>query len=530
MQDTRPDTYDLIIAGGTLVDGSGGPPVSADVGVQGDTIAAIGDLSDAHASHRLSAEDQVVSPGFIDIHTHTDVTILAVPGMESSLYQGVTTQLGGNCGLCVGMTLDNEVFGIERRLVPSATPFSWSTLDEYLRRVAGEGISGNFGVLAGHGTLRKRVIGREGRAPTTAELADMRAVLAEAMEEGAFGLSTGLEYPPGRFSETEELIEVSRELTRFGGFYASHLRDEADGLLDAVSEAIRIGREADVPVQLSHHKAEGRRNWGRVADSLALVDSARAAGQDVSCDVYPYTSFMTGLAVRILPGWAQEGSMADMAARFEVEETRSQILEEIRANGPDWDLILIAVCPGNRAYQGLTVAALAQQKGMAPEELVLDLLSHQKGMIAAINFQMAEEDVETVLRRDYVSVGSDGAAASPTGPMRHDKPHPRTYGTFPRVLGRYVRERGVLSLEEAVRRMTLLPASRIGLKDRGLLREGYKADLVVFDPATVDDSATYEEPHQFPTGIGTVVVNGQMVIRDGAHTGARPGTVLRRGS
>jgi len=521
--------YDLIFECGTVIDGTGSPGFKADVGVVADTIAAVGDLSQERAARRINASGLMVCPGFIDIHTHTDITALANPLMDSTIHQGITTQLAGNCGLCVGMALDEPRFALERRLSRGTRRFSWSSLSEYLDCVQDQGIATNFAVLAGHNTVRKRVMNMEPRAPTSDELDAMKALVAEAMDEGAFGLSTGLEYTPGRFAELPELVELARVAAEKGGFYATHLRSEADGLLDSVAEALAIGREAGIPVQLSHHKAEARRNWGMVDRSLAMVDRACAEGLDVALDQYPYTAFMTGMWLRVLPEWAQKGEADEMIARLADPEERRRVLEGIRARNVDWDLLQIAVARGHRELQGRTVAEIAKERNADPAETALDILIAERGMASVISFDMSEEDVRKVMRHPLTAIGSDGVSTTSYGRLGEDRPHPRSYGTFPRVLGRYVRELGLLSWEDAVRKMTSLPASRIGLERRGVLAKGNVADLVAFDPDTVIDVATYSEPHRFPAGIQYVVVAGTVVIDDGIHTGARPGRVLRRG-
>lgn len=521
-------TYDLILTGGRVIDGAGAPAWAADVAVRGGFIAAVGNLAAADAARRIDCTGRFVAPGFIDLHTHSDVSVLSNPRMESSVHQGVTTELAGNCGLCVGLATSGPEFGLEKRLAASKRNFDWHDFEGFLNAVGREGCAANFALLAGHGTLRRRVMGGGNRPPAPAEMADMRALLRDCLDAGAFGLSTGLEYPPGKFADTEELIELSREMRGTGAFYTSHLRDEADRLLEAVAEALRVGTEAGVPVELSHHKAEGKRNWGRVTASLAMVDRARAQGLDATCDLYPYPAFMTGLAIRILPPWAQEGTPAQMARQLADPEVRAKALLEIEQAHNDWDLYTIAICRGDRALQGRTVAEAAAAAGQPPAEWTLDLLIREEGFLAAIFHLMDEADVVRVLRWPHSAIGSDAATTAPDGPMGGDQPHPRAYGTFPRVLGRYVRELGVLSWEEAVRRMTSLPAARLRLADRGVIRPGARADLVAFDPETVIDRATYADPHQFPTGIETVIVNGVSVILGGAHTGALPGQVLHR--
>jgi N-acyl-D-amino-acid deacylase len=524
-----PRVFDLILHSAILIDGSGEPARTQglDVGIRGDRIEAIGDLSAAEARRRIDLNGLALSPGFIDLHTHSDVSILQSPRMESSVSQGVTLEVAGNCGLFVGLTLPEKGFELERRLSHNSGGLDWKTPAEFMSRVEENGCAANMMFLAGHGTLRKRVMGMENREPTPAEIAAMQDLLRETMRQGAAGISSGLEYTPSRYATTEELIEVSKAAAEFGGFYATHMRDEAAGLINSVEESIRIGREAGIAVQISHHKAEGKPNWGRVKESLALMDAARAEGLDVLCDQYPYTAFMTGLSIRVLPSWAQEGTPEEVAERLRRPEIEEKVVDALKAANPDWDLLQIAIAHKDRAMQGRTVASLAAERGMDPALFAVRLLAEEKGMVACIAFQMSEEDVKTVMRHPCTAIGSDAAATSPEGERGRDKIHPRAYGSFPRVLGLYSREEGVFPLEEAVRRMTSLPARRLRLKDRGVLREGSYADLVAFNPATVRDTATYAEPHSYPQGIDYVFVNGEPVIEKGRHTQRLPGRVLR---
>lgn len=518
--------YDLLITGGTVIDGTGKPGYRADIAITQGKIQAVGDLAGYPSREHIDARGLVISPGFIDIHTHSDVTVLVNPALESSVLQGVTTELAGNCGLCVGQVPPGGGFRFERRIAAHIREFNWNSLKEFLQRIAEQGIAANFALLAGHGTMRRRVMGNVNRPPDAGELREMQKLVEKAMEEGAFGLSTGLEYPPGRFADTEEIIALAQVAAEKGGFYATHLRDEGDHLLEAVEEALVIGEKARIRVQLSHHKAEGRKNWGKVRQSLRRIEEARKRGVDVACDQYPYTAFMTGLSIKILPSWALEGTSEEIVERLKHPETRRRILQEIRSRKVDWDLLQIAIARGHRSCQGKTLAQLAEDQGRSPEEVALDLLVEERGVVACIAFEMSEEDIQTVLRWPYTAIGSDSASTAPQGPLSEDCPHPRHYGTFPRILGRYVRELGVLSLEEAIRRMTSLPADRIGLTDRGRIAPGYWADLVIFDPHTVVDCSTYRHPHQAPKGINYVLVNGEVVVEEGLLTENLPGRVL----
>ncbi len=517
-----------VIAGGTVIDGTGAPRRVADVGIVGGEIVAVGDLSHADAE-RVDARGLFVAPGFIDLHTHSDMTLLQSPGFSSTLRQGVTTELCGNCGMQVGLALDTPEFALEQRLARGSRGFRWTSMAEFLALAEERQIAANVAFLAGHGTLRKRVMGWEMGPPDADALCRMRDLLRRTMEEGAFGFSTGLEYAPGRYAQTDELTALAQEVAAAGGLYATHLRNEAEGLIESVEEALAIARGSGAALQLSHHKAEGRRHWGTVERTLAMIDAARAAGLDAACDVYPYTAFMTGLGVRTLPAWAQEGSIEQVAESLRDPSTRDRVLVEMTALGLDWERIQIAIARNHREVQGLSLADIARERGVTPPEAVVDLIIAENGLVTGISFEIDEEDMRRVMRYEHTSIGSDSATRAITGPLAEDLIHPRGFGTFPRVLGRYARDEGVLSWEQAVRKMTGLPASRLGLKRRGVLAPGAHADLVLFDPATIVDTATYENPFQYPAGIRHVYVNGTAVIQDGEETGARPGRVLRKG-
>ena len=498
--------FDLLIRGARVVDGSGNPWVRADLALRGDRIARIGPLRDATADRVIDAEGLVVAPGFIDPHTHAIRGIFDVPTADNYLLQGVTTVTEGNDGR-------------------SPWPIS-----DHLGRIAQTRISPNWGVFAGQGTIRRVVMGSDDRDPTRDELERMRELVDQAMEEGAFGLSTGLFYVPGSFTSTEEVIALSTVAARHGGIYISHMRDEALRLLDSVRETIRIGEEAGIPVQMTHHKAISRGMWGRSADSLALVDAARARGVDITIDQYPYTASQTGITA-VVPQWAQAGGTDELIERLRDPETRRRIREEIvyriehDRGGGDPANIVIGLCEWDRSLEGKSLADILAERGMEATlengaDLVIEIIEH--GGARAIYHAMDEGDVERIMQHPATAIGSDGGVSV----FGASVPHPREYGTFARVLGRYVRERGVLTLEEAVRKMSGATAQRLGLQDRGLLREGFFADITVFDPGRVIDRATFSEPHQYAEGIEYVLVNGTLVVDGGEHTGARPGRVL----
>jgi len=486
--------YDLLIRGGSVIDGTGGPARRADVAVRDGRIASVAADVKGAAARVIEAEGLVVAPGFIDVHSHDDAAVIANPGVDFKVMQGVTTDIVGNCG--VGLAPAGEVFqtflqaGLSN-VLGSVPEITWRTFGEYMDAVEEARPALNVACLAPHGVIRFGTLGLESRPPERHELATMREYAIEAMDAGAVGLSTGLIYPPGAFAETPELIELAKVAAEAGGLYVSHIRDEGPGLLDAVAEAIEIGREAGLPVQISHLKAAGRANWGRTKDSIRLIERSRSEGVDVAFDAYPYTAGSTIL------GALARGPVA-----------------------ADPDAVIVASVRERREYEGKTISQIAEMLGLPAPEALSRVLQEEPDAVA-IFFIMDEADVRRVLKHELCMIGSDGL---PSG----GKPHPRLYGTFPRVLGRYAREEGLLTLEEAVRKMTAQPAQRFGLGRRGEVREGWFADLVVLDPRTVADIATYEEPRQYPTGIEYVTVNGELVVDDGKQTQARPGRVIRR--
>jgi len=525
---------DLKITGGRLIDGTGAPARPGDVGVTGDAITAVGDLAREPAGRTIDAGGRTVTPGFIDMHSHSDWRLWDNRRAESKIRQGVTTEVIGNCGFSpapVSDTFREEMRGFALYL-PAGMDFSWRRTGDYLARYEQEGVALNVAQLIGHGTLRLAAMGFARRPPTAGEQATMERLMDEAMADGAYGLSTGLIYAPGSYAATGEIIGIARRAAAGGGFYASHIRGEGATLLAAVAEAIRVGREGGLPAQVSHVKAAGRPNWGKVADALALIDAARAQGQDVMGDVYPYTASSTTLRT-LLPDWALEGGIDAMLKRLADPAERGRIRAELTGGGEtltrglDWSDIMVAYSPSRPDAQGRRISEVADARKQDPLDAAIELIVAEQGKGYMILFQLDEADLRRALTHEHVMVGSDGSSLAAEGPLAAGKPHPRSYGTFPRVLGRYARDERVLSLESAVWKMTGLPAKRLGLADRGVVKVGAKADLVVFDPATVADRATFENPHQYATGIGHVVVNGRVVISDGQHTGALPGRLLR---
>jgi dihydroorotase/N-acyl-D-amino-acid deacylase len=500
--------YDLVLRNCRIVDGSGSPWYRADIAIQGDTIGRIAPAITDGATRVIDIGGRVAAPGFIDIHTHARRGIFEVPTADNYVRQGVTTIIEGPDG------------GSPVPLAP------------FLARLDSLQKSVNFGSFIGQGSIRAAVMGEVNRAPTAEEIGKMRDLVEQGMKDGAFGLSSGLFYIPGSFSTTDEVIELAKVAGRFGGIYISHMRDEASRILDSVNETIAIGERGGLPTQVTHHKIIGPANWGRSVDTLRLIDEARARGVDATIDQYPYTASSTGIQAALLPPWAQEGGRQAILDRLKDPTTRAKIkLETIRIiknerGGGDPKNVVLAACEWDQKLAGKSLAEITRLRGMEPSvenaaEAALWIIEQGgcQGIFHAIN----EEDLERILRHPATMIGSDGEIPI----FGRANPHPRSYGTFARVLSVYVRERKVIKLEEAVRKMASFPAQRLGLSDRGLLRPGIKADIAVFDPASVRDAATFEKPHAHAEGFFCVIVNGQVVFEAGAMTAARPGRVLR---
>lgn len=504
----QPAPLDVVIVGGMVLDGTGAPARRLDVGIRGDRVVALApSLGTAGVRRVINASGQVVAPGFLDLHAHLE-PLLDMPLAESALRQGVTFALGGPDG------------GSPLPLAP------------YLDSVRTATVGINVGYLVGHNDVRRAVLGMAARAPSTEELARMRALVAQGMAEGAFGLSTGLLYLPGTYSTVDEVVALAQVAADSGGLYTSHLRKEGIGLLDGVAEALEIGRRARIPVVLTHHKAVGRQMWGQSVRTLAMVDSARRAGTDVMIDQYPYTATHTGIGV-LVPSWAMAGGDAEFRARLAVPALRDSIMRGIVDNilndrgGGDLSRVQFSRVPWDRALEGKTLRDWAERRGLAPTPangaaLVLEAMTRGGGN--AIYHVLDEGDVRRIMQSPFTMIASDGRLSRP-GELH---PHPRAYGTFPRVLGRYVREQQLLDLPTAIHKMTGMPAARLGLTDRGILREGAVADVVVFNPATVADQATFAEPHQYPVGVTMVLVNGAVAVDGGRATGVRAGRVIVR--
>ena len=518
---------ELLVRGGDVIDGTGAPRRRADVALRDGRIVAIGEVGTGSGARTIDATGRVVSPGFIDIHSHSDESVLINSALESTVHQGVTCVVAGNCGGASAPVMGLAAEELDRDLARYDLERTWSSFSEYAALVEHSGSAINFCSFVGHGTLRMCVMGADDRAPTGGELAAMKALLAKSLDDGAIGLSTGLIYPPSAYGTTDEISALAAVVREHDGLYASHIRNEGDELFAAIEENLEIGRRSGVRVQLSHHKASQKRNWGKVKESTAMIERAQAEGVNVIADQYPYTASSTGLAVTI-PKWAHAGGSVALCERLRDPAVRQRIRGEYTETERNWPDIVIARAMHHPDWSGKSVAELADSAKRDPLEWTCDALIEHDGAIDIIHHSMDEADVRYVMARPWVCAGSDSRANAPYGPLSYGKPHPRSYGTFPRILGHYARDVGVITLEDAVRKMTSATAARLGLRDRGLLREGMFADVVVFDDATIIDLSTPAKPHQLSRGVEQLFVNGVQVIRDGKLTGATPGRALRR--
>ena len=524
---------DLVVAGGTVYDGTGAAPVRADVGISGGAIREIGRIRSSRAAAVVEARGLAVSPGFIDVHDHTDVGLLVNPKAESAIRQGVTTLVSGQCGGSPFPIADREFDETRQALADEyGLELDWRDIRGFLGRLERAGIALNYTTFVGHGTVRGAAMGQEDRAPSAEELEKMKALVAEALAGGALGLSSGLEYTPGSFGSTEELIALSRVAARTGGLYATHMRDEEAGLLEAVAEALRIARETPIRLQISHLKIGFAVNWPKLGALLDMLEKARAEGIEFRCDRYPYIAGATGLST-LFPIWAREGGTERFIARLQDPafdaRVRAHLAEQEKGYG-SWDRILISDVGSdkNRGFEGMSVLEAAAQAGKAPYEFMRDLLVEESDRVGMVSFYGSEDVLKRILSHPLVGIGADGSALAPYGPLAKGKPHPRNYGAFPRALGKYVREEKLLPLEEMIRKLTGMPADHFGFVRRGRLKVGWAADVCVFDPARVIDKATFKEPAAYPEGIEKVIVNGQLVVDGGEHTGRLPGKVLRK--
>ena len=532
-----PASFDLVVSHGHIVDGTGSPWYSGDVGIRNGRIAAIGNLADATRTKTLDAHGLVIAPGFIDMLGQSELSVLVEPRLPSKIYQGITTEVTGEGGSVA--PLNDAIVRADQKSYQhyGITP-DWRTLAQYFDRLQKQGIGINLATYVGATQVRRMVLGDEDRQPTPEQLERMQRLVEESMQAGAVGVSTSLEYAPAPYARTEELIALARAAAKFGGIYATHMRSEGDGIMAALDETLRIGREAAIPVEIWHLKTAGKSNWGHMSQVVAKIEAARAGGVDVSADTYAYTAWFNDLSA-FIPPWAHDGGNDKLVQRLRDPALRQRIRKELLVPSSAWDneweevtgpeAILIGVVhqPKLLPLQGKTLAEVAKLWNKDPMDALFDLLIEDDALTEAAVFGMAEPDVSLALVQPWVSVDNDSQGTSTEGLLGREHPHPRAYAAFPRILRKYVREEHKLTLEEAVRKFTALPAQRMRFVDRGVLKQGLWADLVVFDPATVHETATFEKPNQLAQGMEYVLVNGVPVIEHGLMTGALPGQVLR---
>lgn len=531
-----PVDFDVLIKGGTVYDGTGSPGRTADIGIRGDRILAVGDLGTAAAKNTVDARGLAVAPGFVNMLSWSVESLLIDGHSQSDIRQGVTTEIFGE-GESMGPVNDR----VREHMLRDQTDFkydiAWNTLAEYLQYLEKKGISCNAASFIGAATLRENIIGFEDKAPTPEQLEQMRQLVRQEMEAGALGIGSSLIYPPAFYAKTDELIELCKVAAKYQGKYISHMRSEGNQLLEAFDELRRISREAHIPAELYHIKALGQKNWGKMDTLLARIEEAQKAGEPIRANMYTYIAGGTGLD-SCLPPWTQDGGDLELYKRLRDPATRQKIAAEVKVDSDKWENLYLAAGSPDRIILagfkseklkplvGKTLADVAKMRAKDPIETIMDLISEDESRIGAIYFLMSEDNVKKEIAKPWISFGSDEASQAPEGVFLKGNPHPRAYGTFARVLGKYCRDEKCLTLPEAVRRLSALPAKNLGLDHRGLLQEGMFADVVVFDPATISDHATFENPRQYATGMKHVFVNGQHVLRDGEHTGATPGRAL----
>jgi len=529
--------FDVIIRGGTVYDGTGEPGRRADVGIRGDAVAAVGDLSAATAGTVVDARGLAVAPGFINMLSWSTESLIVDGRSQGEIRQGVTTEIFGE-GNSMGPLTDEMKRRMKEEQGDLKYDVKWTTLAEYLAYLEKRGVAPNVASYVGAATVREHVIGLDDRPPTPAEMDRMRALVRQEMEAGALGIGSSLIYAPGTYAKTEELVELCKAAAPYGGKYISHLRSEGDRFLEAIDELVRISREAGVPAEIYHLKAAGESNWGKEDQAIARIEKARSEGLKITADMYTYTAGATGFDACI-PPWARDGGYEALFRRIQDAETRPRIIADMRRPAEGWENLCRAAGSPERLLMvefktdalkpltGKTLAEAARMRGTDPESTILDLVLQDRTRIGVVFFLMSEDNVRKQVRRPWVSFGSDAASMAPEDPFTRSSTHPRAYGNFARLLGRYVRDEKLVSLEEAVRRLSALPAENLGLDRRGRLAPGMFADVVVFDAATIADRATFEKPHQYAVGVRHVLVNGVPVLKDGEHTGATPGRALK---
>ena len=524
----------IVIRNGIVIDGTRAEPIRADVAVEDGRIVEIGTDISTGMAETVDAAGKVVAPGFIDIKTHSDWTLPLMPQAESKIRQGVTTEVIGHCGYSCAPALPEKVDALAEYLSPSAPWLSFreTSFADYLNNYPS--LSVNAIHLVGHNTLRLMTMGMEDRPPTPDELDHMKRLLTEALAAGALGMSSGLFTAPGSFSETEELVALGGLLEEQGARYFTHLRNEGNTVFDAVQETMEFAEQVGVHVQIVHMKLSGLDNWGGARKAMDLFVEARGRGVNIDCDIYPYTAASNPLR-NLMPAWLQEGGIDGTLARLADPEMRARLRQEVDAEGlnnfgriPSWDAVRISISPDLPQYAGRTIASLAEERGIDQFDMAMDYIVEDHGQTRVLVDSISEEDVKDFVRNPEVMIGSDGNSVAPEGTTGQGRPHPRFYGTFAKVLGHYSRDLGLLPLQDAVHKMTGASAKALGLKDRGVLKEGFRADITIFDPETIAERATYDDPHQFAAGVDTVLVNGVPTLRGGDHTGALAGQILRR--
>jgi N-acyl-D-amino-acid deacylase len=533
---SQPASYDLILRGGNVYDGSGGEPFVGDVVIDGDKIVALGDIGNATAATEIDVQGLAVAPGFVNMMCWANESLIEDGRSQSDLRQGVTLEIMGE-GESMGPLNDDMKAEMVSLQTDIRYDIEWTTLDEYLEYLQRRGVSPNVASFIGTATPRQYVIGHEDRAPTPEELEQMRALVRQAMEDGALGVASSLMYPPGLFAETDELVELSKVAAEYGGMYISHMRDEGAHMIEAIEELLTIARKAGIRAEIYHLKSSGRPNWHLFDKAVAMVEEARAEGLDITADVYTYPAGATGLNVTV-PPWVQEGGFDASLERMSDPELREQIIREMNTPSDEWEnMFLMAGSPENilmvgfksealKPLTGKTVAEVAAMRGTTPEETILDLIVEDGSRIGTVYFTQSEDIVRKAVALPWVSFNSDAPSMAPEGVFLKSNPHPRAYGSFARVLGKYVRDEQIITLEEAIRKLAALPAQNLRIDRRGELKEGFYADVVVFDAEKIQDHATFVEPHQYATGMVHVFVNGEQVLKDGEHTGATPGRVV----
>ena len=532
-----PAGHDVIIRGGTIYDGSGSAPFVGDVAIRGDRIAAVGDLSDATARREIDARGLAVAPGFINMLSWATESLIEDGRSESDIRQGVTLEVFGE-GWSMGPWNDAmKAYAVERQ-GDVRYEVAWTTLDEYLEHLVERGVSANVASFVGATTVRIHELGFEDRPPTPEELERMKGHVRRAMEDGALGVGSSLIYAPAFYAKTDELVELAKVAAEHGGLYITHMRSEGNRLLESVDEVLEIARRAGIRAEIYHLKAAGESNWGKLGDVIRKVEAARAEGLAITADMYTYTAGATGLDAA-MPPWVQEGGYSAWAGRLKDPATRRRVAEEMRTPSDEWENLYLAAGSPERVLlvgfknerlkplTGQTLAEVARERGTSPEETAIDLVVEDGSRVDTVYFLMSEENVRRQVRLPWVSFGSDAESLAPEGVFVKSNPHPRAYGNFARLLGKYVRDEKLVPLEEAIRRLTSFPAENLRIEERGALREGFFADIAVFDPQEVRDHATFDEPHRYATGVAHVFVNGEQVLRDGEHTGATPGRVVR---